>query len=271
MISECLSPDVTACLALGVPLEEQDPAVRMQYFSNTALMQRHLCIAERLLILLYRATQFYTSPEPLPVVFYNQLLPNRVGRSSADITNCLVRFLNMSLEHPTDARGHIFGLLYRLLSNSAEKVDQNWLQPCTESVALQIWLDPTHVTNKTTLDPYDIRAGAAVTAIQWFDACPGLLQRFQAKYTLRLTNSCHKPVDAHLFFPLDGKFCDQLLADGAVFEIPKKSKQRRILKRWLTLWTFHCLGGMTEEWIYDVNHKSPHDLVRHAHLICVSK
>lgn len=271
MVRECMSNQAIAWMALGVPLTEQDNAVRMAYFSNTSLMERHLRIAEKIMLLLYRTTQFYESPEPLPLVFYNALIPGQTGRTTEDYTYIMARFLKASIETQSDASPHLFCLIIRVLSESAEHVEQKWLQPCTEAVALQIWLDPNHPCNRTAVNPYHAGKDSPVTemAIRWFDLCPVLFQRFQSKYNIRFTTHRRKrvPGGGELVVRVDTKLFQHLLQEDTTgFVWPTFARHGILLRRWLTLWTFYCLGQLTEE-----NRTHIHEMVHSARLICTPK
>lgn len=271
-IEECLSPDMIKSLALGVPLEMTAAQYYQRYFSNTPLLRRHVHIAERLHVLLFGAHQFSDTPEPLPSVFYNWLIPYGIGRLRHDITNWFIRFLNTSLENPTDARPLIFGLICRLMTHSPEEVDRRWLQSCTEAVAISIWFSPRDQSYGTRRKPEHTNQSRHVKlSAEWYHLCQRMIQHLQNRYHLYLTTS-RRPnkgggeawrvrVDTPEFYTRI------LLEMGENYDMPPPPLQSYLI-RWLTIWTFHCLGGMNDDWINDSRNKTPHELVQRGWIVC---
>lgn len=275
-IQECLSPNIIKIVALGVPLEEEDNQRRMRYFANTKLLERHLMIAEKLLVLLFRVHQFSKTPEVLPVAFYNWLIPSAyVGRKGPDITNWWIRFLNASLDYhaSNDSKPLVFGLLFCLMCKNHDYVETHWLQSCAEEVALQLWLAPDNRRYHHAIDPYSVGewGNHFQIAVRWYTMCHALLEHFTSRYHVWLTTSWRRPESADFWERVDSEnfYTSILLMMNEEFIMPIP-RLRRFLVRWLTIWTFHCFGGLNEDWIRDCKSKSAHQLVRNAR-ICGKK
>jgi hypothetical protein len=266
-VKQMFSHDMMQCLALGVPIgTEHSDDERMVYFSNTDLLQRHVTIAKKLLTLLYRCHQFSNNPEPIPLVFYNWLVPAGMGRESYDKTNMMIRFLKLTREFPpgtNDACPLLFGLVCFLLSRPLDELNTHWLQPCLEQVALQLWLAPKHLSYNSEIDPYTVTGNLFMqNAADWYRKCPVFLEGFLSKYHVRLTTNRHATKEAVLFFPLHTSFVDHL--PGA--DLPTKKGHARLLKRWLALFTLYRLGG--EGLVQNI---SIHQLISSVYMACKLK
>lgn len=271
---ECLSPDMRRELALGVAATvDYDQQQQRRYFANTALLKRHVHIAERLLVLLFRVQKFSSStPEPLPCVFYNWIIPQGMDRHTHDRTNWLFRFLNASLVDggAADARPLVFGLLCCLMREKSHYVEQHWLQSCSEEVALSIWFAPADQTYGTKRDPYAAGDGTtAAKASEWFNLCPVLLQHLSNRYQnvcLATWPTMEQRDKSDLFIRVDTlEFGARLLREsGTHFEMPKDKPFEKCLTRWLTLWTFHCMGALNNTTTTVIN---IHELVKRTHIV----
>jgi hypothetical protein len=271
-VKQMFNHDMMQNLALGVPIgTEHSDDERMDYFSNTDLLQRHVTIAKKLLTLLYRCHQFSRNPEPIPLVFYNWLVPSGMGRESHDKTNMMMRFLKLTREVPfgtNDACPLLFGLVCFLLSQPIEELNTHWLQPCLEQVALQLWLAPKHLSYNSEIVPYDVTGNLLMqNAAEWYGKCPALLEGFLSKYHVRLTTNNRVPKQQHkegdLFFRLHKAFVDHL----PEAHLPADNSHARLFKRWLTLFTLYRLGG--EERL--MQNISIHQLISKVHVVCTLK
>lgn len=274
-MNQCVTPQLAREMALPLNTVDQrnNSVLVAAYFSNTNLLVRHACIAENLLRLLFRVQLFMSNPEPLPASFFPYIITPGIGRQSHEITNALLRFYNSTSEFNSDARPLMFGLLFRLLlSKDTETLEEKWLQPCTDEVALQIWLNPIP-EDRTRNDPYDVRRGMAAIAIEWYEQCPILFRRFHEKYEMELTTNKYRPKKATRMFKVDNMLMEEVLQNDptCTFQIPQRGRRQMILKRWLTIWAFHCLGGMSDAWLYDAERLTVHELVDQAFVICVKR
>lgn len=267
-IKELLSPEEQVCFALGVDDDDNDDleAAKCEYFSNTELLQRHICIIENLTDLLCRTQQIHENPEPLPTAFYSWFVPRNMGRKSADRTLYLWRFFEASSKVKSDIRPYIFRLFSRLFIENVETVEHQWLQPCTEEVALEIWLIPLTRNERDARTRLRKKCEENDTdpAIQWYESVPRLFERFQSQFHLsaKTRRWKHTLAEGDLFFKVDKDFIDELACHCGDIMPALDAKRRSFYKRWLTLWTFYYMG-ITDDDI--------HDLVSSVWLYCERK